>query len=48
MEWKTYQMFEEIGEGVERRGHQKGQKRAKSEILGLESSQINGKQGKMS
>ena len=30
MEWKTYQMIEEIGEGEERRRkHQKGQKRAK-------------------
>ena len=30
MEWKTYQMVEEIAEGEERRGgHQRGQKRAK-------------------
>ena len=30
MEWKTYQMVEEIGEGEERRRkHQKGQKGAK-------------------
>ena len=36
MEQKTYQMVEEIAEGEEkRRGHQKGQKRAKREILGL-------------
>ena len=30
--WKTYQMFEEIAEGEERRrGHQKGQKTAKKQ-----------------
>ena len=30
MEWKTYQIFEMRAEGEERRrGHQKGQKRAK-------------------
>ena len=30
MDWKTYQMVEEIAEGEESRGeHEKGQKRAK-------------------
>ena len=36
MDWKTYQIVEEIAEGEERRGgHEKGQKRAKNEIVSL-------------
>ena len=41
-------MFEEIGEGVERkRGHRKGQKRAKKRNFRPKIKQNGGKQGKM-
>ena len=49
MDWKTYQMIEEIGERVEiRRGHRKGYKRGKKRNFRAKMKQNGGKEGKMS